>query len=109
MLRRDYSESLRVEFEQRGGIVGGLWAVCLDAAQLPEEEARELERLVLEADLFNLPRFALPDLSTAIDAFEYDLEVTWGKRRRRIRMDDTRVPVGLRPLLNHLATRAGAT
>jgi hypothetical protein len=103
------SESLRVELTQRGGIIGGSWTVSLDAAELPEEEARELERLIREADVFDLPRFGFASPGAAVDAFEYDLRVAWGKRRRHVRLDDTQVPARLRPLLNYLAVRAGAT
>lgn len=57
---RDDRERLRVEFAQSGGIVGGSWAVSLDAAELPEQEARELERLVREADLWKSPTVRSP-------------------------------------------------
>ncbi len=98
-----------MEFVQSGGIVGGLWTVTLDTAELPKEEAGQLERLVREADVFDLPRFGPPQLGVAVDAFEYDLRVVWGNRRRRVRLDDTRLPARLRPLLSYLALRAGAT
>ncbi len=89
--------------------MSGFWVVALDAAELPEEEARELERLVLDADVFSLPRLVLPQLSTAVDVFQYELKVTWGKDHRHIVMDDTQVPARLRLLLSYLAVRAGAT
>ncbi len=108
-MRRGSSEGLRVEFEQRGGIVGGLWTVTLDAAELPEWEGRELERLVLEADVFDLPRSSLPQPGSAVDVFEYEVRVIWGKRRRHVCLDDTQVPAKLRPLLSYLALRAEAT
>lgn len=76
-MKRDSAEGLRVEFAQSGGIVGGSWSVSVDAAEPPEDEARELERLVREADIFALPRFGIPHLVGGVDAFECDLRTVW--------------------------------
>lgn len=100
-------DGLHFEFHQRGGIVGGSWSAAFSTAELPPGEARELQELVEQADLFNQPRGLFPLFSPlAVDHFEYDLTVRQGKRRHRVRTDDVSMPANLRPLINRLSELA---
>ena len=93
-----------IRFEQTGGIVGGGWAVTVDTARMSQSEAQALEEMVQRSGLFDLPRrWPRAHPSLAVDVYEYDVSVRDGKRRSHVRLDDTEVPVGLRPLIGYLA------
>ena len=96
-------QPLYIEFQQRGGMVGGRWSTAVNTAELPPDEARELEELVEQADFFRQPR-GLFRLSSplAVDYFEYEIKVVQGQRRRRVRTDDVSMPATLRPLVSRL-------
>ncbi len=101
--------SLRIEFRQAGGIVGGLWEASIDTKDLSPVEARELEELVEESGFFDLPSGWLLGFlrvlsnEAACDIFRYEVAISRGKRHHRISLDDQTVPPQLRPLINRLA------
>ena len=101
------SEDMQIRFRQSGGIVGGVWEVLVRMSELPPSEAQQLEALVEQADFFALPAPRSRSLPRrAMDVFEYDIAISQGQRRHRIRVDDTEVPAIVQPLINRLAELA---
>jgi hypothetical protein len=67
---------------------------------LPEEEAQNLQKLLLEADFYNIPE----NLSATAtpDEFQYVITVKAGHSEHTVRVSDTTMPKSLTPLVNEL-------
>jgi len=102
---------MRISFEMSGGL-GGLFVAAplayqADTADLPEEQATTLHRLVEESGLLRAGDEPLtPRRGEARDVFEYHLEIATSGRVYRYDFDDTNVPAGAQPLLEHLTAAA---
>ncbi len=94
---------MRIHFERSGGFGGLQLSVVIEADTLPDEELRELKRLISEADFFNLPA-EMRD-TTAADQFVYKLTVEDAGRSHTVQADETAAPETLQHLLDWL-TRA---
>jgi hypothetical protein len=89
-------------------------AICppltLDSADLSEEEAAEVERLLGPLDLEAVggeERRSAPERhGRAPDAFRYELDIEVGGRREWLELGEGEVPAELRPLLTHLTRLA---
>jgi hypothetical protein len=94
----------RITFERTGGFMGLKVNLSLNLDELPNDQAQTLERLLDEADFFNLPT----DLVTrpAPDAFHYTISVEMEIHQHTVRFNDPSAPDSLRPLLNDLSGRA---
>jgi Emfourin len=102
---------MRISFEMSGGL-GGLFVAAplayqADTADLPDEQAATLRRLVEESGLVRAGHeaHALPR-AEARDVFEYRLEIATSGRVYRYDFDDTNVPARAGPLLEHLTAAA---
>lgn len=100
---------MRISYERTGGFAAPAMrrACTVDSASLPEDQARELHRLVEAADLFNLPPQASAP-AAARDAFRYRLGIEAEGRQHAIEVFERDVPEGLRPLLKWLNNRCSA-
>ena len=102
---------MRISFEMSGGL-GGLFVAAplayqADTADLPEEQATTLRRLVEESRLLRAGDDRSPHpAARARDVFEYHLEIATSGRVYRYDFDDTNVPAGAQPLLEHLTAAA---
>ncbi len=97
--------SLQVQFVRTGGFAGIRLSCNLDSAELPENQAQELQELVEKADFFEMPDIQAPAASVP-DSFEYRVTIFSGKQSRSVVVADPRVPKGLRPLVAFLVSLA---
>jgi hypothetical protein len=94
--------SLRIELTRSGGFAGLTTHVGkLDTAELPDDDARAVERLYRDADLSRLTRGA-PSPGGGADRFQYHLTVEDDDGRRELTMREDEVPEGLRPLFERV-------
>ncbi len=98
---------MRVYYERTGGFAGIRRTTSLDTRELSGQQARELQRLVEEANFFELPREVYPEGPQAVDRFHYKLTVTTGELRHTVEMEEDVVPEGLRPLIRWLTATSG--
>ena len=68
---------------------------------MPDDEARELERVYRDADLSVLTRGA-PSPGGGADRFQYHLTVEDDEGRRELTMQENEVPEDLRPLVERV-------
>lgn len=80
-----------------GGIAGVKLVSTLDTAELPAREAGQVETALDELD-----RRAAPAPPAWSDSVQYELTVTRGGRRRTVVLDESRLPLALRPLVDAL-------
>lgn len=92
---------VRVDLERSGGFTGLRRCASMDTGSLPESDARQLREIVSGLDLEALahvrgdPRLPTLDLTIVRDA-----------QRVQARLDESRVPAQLRPLIQLLDQRA---
>ena len=97
---------MKINFERTGGFAGIKQAVSLDLDSLSVEDSSALQKLIKDADLFNMPG---PDTQPAArDGFQYTITIMWENEERILRVSDGSIPNGLLPLLNDLSLRARA-
>lgn len=96
---------MEIEFVRSGGFAGIRLAASIDSERLATQQAARLDKLVDEAEFFELPTRLVPDIAVP-DAFQYDLEIRAAQRRHAIMVVDGSVPDRLRPLLDYLTTLA---
>jgi hypothetical protein len=90
----------RISFERSGGVVGKTLHHELDLEHLPEEEAEYLQRLIAEADFFNIPTSTVA--RSIPDEFHYQISVDNGSEKRTINFSETSMPDSLLPLVKEL-------
>jgi hypothetical protein len=94
--------SLRIELTRSGGYAGLTTKLGeLDTAELPENEAREIEELVRSADVPTLAA-ASPMRGGGADRFQYDLVVEASDGTHELAMSEDAIPTELRPLIDRL-------
>jgi hypothetical protein len=78
--------------------------LVIDVDDLPADQAASLQRLLDQADFFNLPaNLASPALP---DEFLYKISVELDSRSHTVQVNETAAPDSLRPLLSELSLRA---
>ncbi len=100
---------MRIEFKQEGGLAhfpGLSEPVTMDTAQMPDEQARELERLVERARFFDLPRQAGAVSRGAADVRRYTLTIEHAGRRHTVELTDLVDDPAVQALLDYLRARA---
>lgn len=94
----------RINFRRTGGTIGRVVESDIDLNEMPAEESKELERLLLETNFFKIPQnligHAIPE------EYEYTVTVEAGNTHHTIHTSDTTAPESLRPLLEKLSTLA---
>ena len=96
----------KIEFERSGGFMGRKVGLSLDLDNLPPNQAETINRLLDEADFFNLTE--VPVKTPAPDSFTYTITVTTDTGKRTIHTTDTTAPDKLRALITDLSARARA-
>ena len=89
-----------ITFERSGGVVGNEVYFDLDFENLSEDTAERLQKLIDDAEFFNLP--ANLAMSATPDEFQYKLTVDNGKEYHSVRVTDTTMPKTLLPLVREL-------
>jgi hypothetical protein len=80
----------------------------LDTSELPEDDAREIEAMVQNADLPGLLA-ASPIKGRGADRFQYHLVIEDEGGRRELTVSEDQMPEGLRPLVDRVkASHSGA-
>jgi hypothetical protein len=96
---------LRIRFERTGG-VGGMRLACeVSPAALPGDDGRRLTALVDASGFFDLPA-TLQTFGPGGDRFEYLLAIEDGRRAHTVRVNETALTEGLRPLVAWLTAFA---
>ncbi len=96
---------MHVEFVRSGGFAGIRLTASLDTEQLPAEQASNLDKLIKDADFFNLPKQIMPN-APGPDRFEYRITITSDQKERSVVVNEAAAPDRLRPLLDYLTTLA---
>lgn len=96
----------RIRFRRSGGLFAGdRLETSIELAELPQEEAADLEHDLAAVDLDALARGS-PLRGRGADAYQYDLTVERGGETRDVTVAETAVPAELRPLIDRLTRRA---
>jgi hypothetical protein len=96
---------MRIEFRQEGGfahLLGLSKPIVVDTTQMPDQQARELERLVETACFFELPpqAWALP--RGVADVRRYTVTIEHAGRRHTVQLTDLVDDPALQALLDQL-------
>ncbi|MBI2759266.1 MAG: hypothetical protein HYX49_11380 [Chloroflexi bacterium] len=94
----------RITFQRSGGFTGRTISLTLNLDDLPPDQASTLNRLLANANFFNLPADSAK--RPVPDEFTYTVTVETGQQSHTIRTSDTSAPESLRPLLDDLSLRA---
>ena len=95
---------MQIDFASSGGANNIQLAYQGDTETLPEEQARELERLVESSSVFEIQQDDL-NTSTALgraDVISYRLTLAEGNRQNTLWFNDITAPASVRPLLPFL-------
>lgn len=97
---------MQIDFASSGGFVNLELDYRADTDSLPEEQARDLERLVESSGVLDLEQDDLPPIPKAAagppDVISYRLAASDGTRQTTLWMNDVTAPASLRPLLAYL-------
>ena len=96
---------MRIDFVRSGGFAGILLSARIDLEKLSPDESATLERLINEANFFDLPEQIKP-ASPMPDRFEYQVTVSSAQRTHTVMVSESLVTDQLRPLLEYLTDLA---
>ena len=96
---------VRVELTRSGGLAALQQTIAADTEELPEQEARQLENLVEQADIETLAQRS-PLRGRGADRFQYDLVVSHGGARREVTASEDVASSELRALVDWLLHHA---
>jgi hypothetical protein len=97
---------MKIYFEQSGGFAGIAINISIDSSSLDPQEASELQRLVDEANFFDLPSEPTAQLRGA-DYLEYKVAIeTNDNKKHSIKTTDLAVPPNVAPLIRYLRRKA---
>jgi hypothetical protein len=94
----------KISFKRSGGFMGRTMESDIDLNQMPEDEAQELQRLILETNFFNIPQNLIAP--SRHDEYEYTVTVDAGNSHHTVHTTDSSAPENLRPLLEKLSSLA---
>jgi hypothetical protein len=94
----------KITFKKAGGFMGREVETTLDLNQMPEDEAQELQRLILDTNFFNIPQNLIEP--SKHDEYEYTVSVDAGNSHHTVQTSDSSAPESLRPLLQKLSSLA---
>ena len=95
----------RIRFVRSGGVTGTRLSVDLDAAELPEDDVTELERVAREGT-DAVPSGSDRERPGGADRFQFDIEVTRGDERLRLTLGEDQVPETLQAAIKRLTDLA---
>ena len=93
-----------INFKRTGGFLGRETETDIDLNEMPDDEAQELQRLILETNFFNIPQNLIQP--SQHDEYEYIVTVDAGNSHHTVHTSDTSAPESLRPLLEKLSKLA---
>jgi hypothetical protein len=93
----------QITFERSGGFAGNEIDFDIKLDSLPENEARRLQKMIENADFFNVPTNI--EQSAAPDQFLYRLTVDNGTEYHTVRFTEATMPKTLLPLVRELTMR----
>jgi hypothetical protein len=103
--------AMRVQLKTEGGSAyfpGLSKPITIDSAEMPAEEAAELDRLVKAARFFDQPALVGAPAPGAADYQQYTITIDDGKQHHTVRMTDFATDPDLQALLNYLQAKAKA-
>jgi len=89
-----------ITFERSGGVVGNEVYFELELEKLSPDKAERLQRLLDDADFFNVP--ANLGMTATTEEFQYKITVDNGEEYHSVRTTDTTMPKALFPLVREL-------
>jgi hypothetical protein len=95
---------MRISYERSGGFMGRKLNFSVNLEELPIDQAETLNRLLQQADFFNLPKDLIS--RPVPDEFNYIITVETATQSHRVRVSDSSMTDPLRPLLDDLFQRA---
>lgn len=96
---------MRIEFVRTGGFAGMRLAAIIDSQDLSAEDAATLEKLLQEADIFNLPETG-PAVARGADRFQYQIKISREEGERTLVLSEAALNEPLRALLDFLTLLA---
>jgi hypothetical protein len=105
----EVEDLMRIEFKREGGFAylpGLRKPVSVDSEQLSPEDAGELERLLREADFFNLRATPSAPPPGAADYQTYTLTIEDAGRRHTVQFTDAEPDPALRALVDAVKARS---
>ena len=99
---------MHIDFATSGGVVNQELTYQADTETLPEQEAKELVRLVESSGALDLEQNAINSEGTVgrADVISYRLSLSDGNRQHTLWLNDVTAPAAIRPLLSLLRERA---
>jgi hypothetical protein len=98
--------SMKIYFEESGGLAGIDNSISINSDSLDPQEASELQRLVDNANFFDLPSEPAAPLRGA-DYLEYKITIeTNDNKKHSIRITDLTIPPNTGPLIRYLRRKA---
>lgn len=93
-----------IEFSSSGGFANLQLAYRVDTNNLPEEQAKELTRLIESAGVFDLEQNDINPISSSgsADMISYRLTLSQGDKQKTLLFTDVSAPASVRPLLAFL-------
>jgi hypothetical protein len=88
-------------FKRCGGFIGTGMRFQVDLDQLPTNDSRYIDRLIEQAEFFNLPENLIIKFNP--DEYQYTITVDLGVTSHTVRTNDTTMPASLRPLVDELS------
>ena len=88
-------------FKRSGGFIGQGMRFRLDLNQIPAEDARDIVRLIQQAEFFNLPENFIIKFNP--NEYQYTITIDLGIISHTVRANDTTMPASLRPLVDELS------
>ncbi len=93
-----------ISFKRTGGFMGREVDTDLNLNEMPEDEAQEIQRLILDSNFFNIPQNLIEP--SQHDEYEYTVTVDAGNSHHTVHTSDTSAPESMRPLLEKLSSLA---
>src|SRR5262245_47688574 len=89
-----------ITFDRSGGAVGKDLHLDVDLNNLPEDESQLLQKLISEADFFEIPVQPSPQFMP--DEFKYTITIRAGQSMHTVHTSDSTIPKDLLPLVKEL-------
>jgi hypothetical protein len=96
---------MRISFSRDGGFAGMRLATQIDTDSLLANDATDWEKLIRDANFFELPSSNQPEMAGA-DRFKYVVDVTKGNEHHRVEALDGAIPPSLESLIQQLLDAA---
>lgn len=99
---------MQIDFSSSGGFANLQLNYRADTTDLPEEQAKELARLVESSGVFDIDQEDVNANATVgrADVISYRLMVSEGARQTTLWLNDITAPASIRPLLVYLRKAA---